>query len=237
MYALIHNTELLLGPMQFNSRMFTSVLEEDLEIDYKVQPRQYEEVPIHIDENTHIVPAIQDIPSHDGRTHSVGNFTWSIDYDENNVPSSVTFTYPIIEKSLEQVKAERKQEVPQVRREKENTTIDVSINGATVKVSTSREQRLSFVSKLVSSPGPHQFKFDDGVWVELNNEALQDLVTQIDAKVQEAFDWELAKTNEIDACTTAEEVLAVVVREQPEQPEQGLTPRERRLQEQQQTEE
>jgi hypothetical protein len=237
MYALIHNSSLILGPMQFNSRMFTSVLEDDLEIEYKVSPRDYQYIPIHIDENTHIVPAIQDVPEHDGRTHSAGNFTWNINYDENNVPSSVTFTYPVFEKPLEQVKAERKQEVTPVRREKENTTISVSINETTVNVSTSREERLSFVSKLVSSPGPHQFKFDGGVWVELDNTALQNLVTQIDAKVQEAFDWELAKTNEIDACISAEEVLAVVVREQPPAQEQELTPREKRLQELQQPEE
>lgn len=235
MYALVHNSSLILGPMQFNSRMFTSVLEEDLEIDYKVQPRQYTEVPIHIDENTHIVPAIQFIPPHDGRSHSLGDFTWNIDRNENNVPVSVTFTYPLIEKSLDQIKAERKEEVAPIRREKENTTIDASINGTTVKVSTSREQRLSFVSKLVSSAGPHQFKFDGGVWLELDNTALQNLVTQIDTKVQEAFDWELAKLQEIDNCATAEEVFAVVIREQPER----LTPqqkREQRLQELQQPE-
>lgn len=216
MYALIHNSELLLGPIQFNSRLINASLEDE-EIDYQVQPRQYQEVPIHIDENTHLLPAIQETPSHDGRTHSVGNFTWEINY-ENQIPVSVTFTYPVIEKTLEQVKAERKTEVTPVRREKEETIIDISVNGTTVKVSTSREQRLAFVSKLVSSPGPHNFKFENGVWLEVDNTVLQDIVTQIDAKVQEAFDWELAKLQEIDACTTVKEVLAVIVRELPERP-------------------
>jgi len=213
MYALIHKTQLLLGPIKFNSRLINSSLEDE-EIDYEIQPRQYEEVPIHIDENTHIVPAIQDIPSHDGRTHSVGNFTWEINRDENQIPVSVTFSYPIFEKTLEQIKVERKTEVTPVRREKENIIIDIEVNETTVKVSTSREQRIAFVSKLVSSSGPHNFKFEDGVWLEVDNATLQDIVTQIDTKVQEAFDWELAKLQEIDACTSAEEVFAVIIREQ-----------------------
>jgi hypothetical protein len=213
MYALIHKTQLLLGPIKFNSRLINASLEDE-EIDYEIQPRQYEEVPIHIDENTHLLPAIQEIPSHDGRTHSVGNFIWEINRDENQIPVSVTFSYPILEKTLDQIKAERKTEVTPVRREKENIIIDIAVNQTTVKVSTSREQRIAFVSKLVSSSGPHNFKFEDGVWLEVDNATLQDIVTQIDIKVQEAFDWEFAKLQEIDACVTAEEVFAVIVREQ-----------------------
>jgi hypothetical protein len=196
--------------------MLTSVLEEDFEITYKVQPQQYKDVPIHINDVTHILPAIQNIPEHDERIHSVGNFTWNIDYDENNIPISITFNYSLNERSLEQVKAEKKQEVSPVRREKENTIIDVNINGTTVKVSTSREQRLSFVSKLVSSSGPNKFKFADGVWIEVDNTTLQYIVNEIDKKVQEAFDWELAKIQEIDTCETIDSIYQVEIRQMPQ---------------------
>jgi hypothetical protein len=44
-------------------------------------------------------------------------------------------------------------------------------------------------------------------------------VREIDVKVQEAFDWELSKLQEIDACETIDDVYDVVIREQPETPQ------------------
>lgn len=226
MYALIHNTELLLGPIGFNVRMITSVLEEELEVTYGLQPRQFEEVPIHINDRVHILPAIKIIPEYDEKTHNLGNFTWNIDYDENNIPVSVTFNYPLIEKSLEQVKLEKIKYVSPVRKEKENTTIQLNINGTVVKVSTSREQRLSFVSKFISSSGPHKFKFSDNIWLEIDNATIQYIVGEIDKKVQEAFNWELSKIEEINSCQTVDCVNNVIIREpvQPEDPNIFIPP-------------
>ena len=37
------------------------------------------------------------------------------------------------------------------------------------------------------------------------------ILAQIDTKVQEAFDWELSKLNEIESCETKEAVYNVVI--------------------------
>lgn len=214
MYALIHKNQLILGPIQFNTRMINSVLEDELEINFTIQPRDFQLVPIHIDEDTHLVEAIQEVPPYDPSTHFVGNFTWEINHNEESLPESVTFTFPIIEKTLEQVKAEILPQVSQIRREKEETsTIEIEVDEVTVKVSTSREQRLSFVSKLISSPGPHKFKFDNNIWLEIDNNTLEQIIHQIDVKVQEAFDWEFDKIAEINSCSTVQEVFDVTLRE------------------------
>lgn len=209
MYALIHNSQLILGPIQWNYRLINGEL-EDLEVDARVSPRDYENVPFTFDENTYLIPAVQNIPEYDGRFQSVGNFDWEI-IQENDVPVRVEMTYAISNKTLDQIKQEYKSQLPDIRRQKETQIIDVTLGETIVQVSTSREERVSFVSKLVSSPGPHNFKFENNVWLQITTTELEYVISQIDAKVQEAFDWEYSKVQEIDACETGEDVYNVVI--------------------------
>ena len=212
--ALIHNNSLILGPMGYNVRMINSELEE-LEVEETITTQSYTNIPIHFSDGlTHLLPLEKDIPPYDPKYYDVGNFTWEI-IEENGVPTKVLLTYPTIEKTLEEVKNIRKQEVAPYRREKENTIITLTINGTAVEVSTSREERLLLASKLAASPGPHNFKFSN-TWLEITTEQLQTIVSEIDVKVQEAFDWELSKLQEIDACETIESVYDVVIREKPQ---------------------
>lgn len=215
--ALIHSNSLELGPMGFNVKYINADL-EDLEVEERISPQSYTDLPIHFSDGlTHLLPIEKVVPENDSKYQNIGNFTWEI-IKENDVPVKVLLTYPIIDKTLEEVKALRKQEVAPYRKEKENTTISVNLNGTDVEVSTSREERLLLASKLSAAPGPHNFKFAN-TWLEITTENLQYILNQIDVKVQEAFDWELSKLQEIDACVTIDEVYDVVIREQPETPQ------------------
>jgi hypothetical protein len=218
--ALIHNNSLILGPMGFNVRMINSELEE-LEVEERITSQSYTDLPIHFTDNlTHLVLIEKDLPSHDSRYHNVGNFSWEI-IQEDDVPIKVLLTYTIVDKTLEEVKELRKQEVAPYRREKENTTVTLTINDTEVEVSTSREERLLLASKLAAAPGPHNFKFQN-TWLQITTEELQTIVSAIDVKVQEAFDWELAKLQEIDACETIDDVYDVVIREQQQRPQESV---------------
>lgn len=218
MFALIHDTQLLLGPIQWNYRLINSDL-EDLELTKRVSPRDYENVPIQCDEVTYVLPAVQNIPEHDPRFQSVGNFDWTIVRDENNIPINVQFDYSIGDKTLDQIKGEYKSQVAPIRWEKENQIITLTINNTEVEVSTSREERDQFVSKLVScesvTEATHNYKFRNDVWVVIGCAEIHTILEEIDVIVQAAFDWEYSKLQEIDACTTGEEVYAVVLRDPP----------------------
>jgi hypothetical protein len=214
--ALIHNNSLELGPFGANVRYINEELEE-LEVVERISNQSFTQLPIHFSDGlTHLLPTERVIPENDPKYHNVGNFSWEI-IEENGVPTKVLLTYPITDKILEEVKTLRKQEVSPYRREKENTILTLTINGTEVEVSTSREERLLLASKLAASPGPHNFKFHN-TWLEITTAELQYILNQIDIKVQEAFDWELAKLQEIDACNTIDDVYAVVIREQPQMP-------------------
>lgn len=218
--ALIHNNSLELGPFGFNVRYINEEL-EDLEVEERITPQSYTDLPIHFsDDLTHLVPTEKVVPEHDAKYHNVGNFTWEI-IEENDVPVKVVFTHPIIDKTLEEVKELRKQEVAPERRQKENTIITLTINDTQIEVSTSREERLLLASKLAASPGPHNYKFSN-TWLEITTEQLQTIVSEIDVKVQAAFDWELAKLQEIDACETIDDVYDVVIREVLENPQEPV---------------
>jgi hypothetical protein len=212
--ALIHNNSLELGPFGLNVRYINQELEE-LEVEERVSPQSFSQLPIHFSDGlTHLLPSERVIPENDPKYHNVGNFTWEI-ITENDVPAKVVFTHEVADKTLEEVKALRKQEVSPARKQKENTITTLTVNNIAVEVSTSREERLMLASKLSASPGPHNFKFKN-TWLEITAEELQYIVSEVDKVVQEAFDWELAKLQEIDACETIDEVYDVVIVEQPE---------------------
>lgn len=212
--ALIHNNSLELGPFGANVHYINQELEE-LEVEERVSPQSFSELPIHFSDGlTHLLPTETVIPENNPKYQNVGNFTWEI-ITEDEIPVKVVFTHPIIDKTLEEVKELRKQEVAPARRQKENTTITLTINGTQVEVSTSREERLMLASKLSAAPGPHNFKFQN-TWLEITTEELQYIVSEVDKVVQEAFDWELAKLQEIDACATIDDVYDVVIVEKPE---------------------
>jgi hypothetical protein len=213
--ALIHNNSLELGPMGFNVKYINADL-EDLEVEERISPQSYTDLPIHFsDRLTHLLPLERVVPEHDPKYQNVGNFTWEI-IEEDNIPVKVRITYEIGDKTLEEIKALRKQEVAPYRKEKENTTITLDINGTSVDVSTSREERVLLASKLSAAPTSCNYKFLSG-WLEVTAENLQYIVSEIDKVVQAAFDWELAKLQEIDACETIDEVYDVIVRELPEE--------------------
>lgn len=205
MYALINGQELLLGPIAFNYRMINSVLEEELEVEFRVTSNDYQSVPIVFTEDIKILPARNEVPEHDPRFQTVSQTSHEI------TDTEVVFYYSVSDKSLEQIKAEYKASVAPQRWNKENSTVTVTINDNEITVSTSRDNRLSIVSKLLSGDGPYNFKFDDGVWAEITKTDLQTILTEIDIVVQAAFDWELAKLAEIDACENGEAVYAVEI--------------------------
>lgn len=215
--ALIHNNSLELGPFGANVRYINEELEE-LEVAERISTQSFSELPIHFSDGlTHLVPTERVIPENDPKYHNVGNFSWEI-IEENGVPIKVVFTYPITDKTLEEVKTLRKQEVAPERWNKENTTVTVTLYNKEITVSTSRENRLAIVSKVVSDGGLHNFKFNDDTWVEISKTDLVTILNAIDDVVQAAFDWEYTKLAEIDACLTIDDVYAVVIREQPQTP-------------------
>lgn len=227
--ALIHKGSLELGPFPLNVRYINSEL-EDLGLEDRISDLSFRRMPIHFsDELTHLVCAEKIIPEYDPKYYNLGNFTWEIVEEETSVtrrdpktkkiesysailPVKVLFRYSISEKTLDEVKNNRKNEISPERKRKENTSITVNVNGVDVIVSTTREERILLTTKLTSlAPGATcNYKFQN-TWAELSAENLNHIISQIDVKVQESFDWEFSKRNEVDSCSSIDEVYNVEI--------------------------
>lgn len=214
MYALIHNSQLLLGPIKFNYRLINADL-EDNEIEERIGPRDYENVPLEINSNTFLLEVVLNQPEYDERSQVLRYTDWEI-IDDNGIQKA-QFNYEVVDKSLDQIKGEYKQQLSPIRREKENQYLTLNIQNTDLSILTSREQRTQFINKLTALPETETvlYKFSDSTWINVSKTDLEYIVQQIDLKVQEAFDWEYAKLQEIDNCTTKEEVFNVVIVEKP----------------------
>jgi len=213
--ALIHKGSLELGPFPLNVRYINSEL-EDLGLEDRISDLSFRRMPIHFSDGlTHLVCAEKIIPEYNPMYYNLGNFTWEIVEEETSsaiLPVKVLFRYSISEKTLDEVKNNRKNEISPERKRKENTSITVNVNGVDVIVSTTREERILLTTKLTSlAPGATcNYKFQN-TWAELSAENLNHIISQIDVKVQESFDWEFSKRNEVDSCSSIDEVYNVAI--------------------------
>lgn len=217
MYALVNKEILLLGPIKFNTRMFNSELDDiaeeyDIEIGKKITLNDEGQVPLNVFTNDEvdlwILPTETQQPNFNSDTEFIIGPTHQVIPQEK-----VSFTWTVQDKTLEQVKSEKISKLPEIRYNKEQTGIvTYTLEGNDIEVSTSRENRLSLISKSSSIISESNYKFG-GNWATVSNTDLQNIISLIDTKVQEFFDWELSKINEINSCSDVGSVINVVIQE------------------------
>lgn len=206
MYAIVNNGFVVLTQSKWNSRMFTSVLLEDCGIDQKVLLSDEAKVPWEIDQNTKIIKVSDIKPDFNSKTQWLDGPTYTI------IDNVAVASYEVKDLDLSIAKGNLKSLLPAIRYGKENKIIQVAVDSQTVSVSTDRENRAVLTSKILSVGTQDLFswKFPEG-WVSVNQADLENIVYQINIIVQQAFDWELSKMNEIDACASLAEIDAVEI--------------------------
>jgi len=201
MYAIVHNDYVILTQPKWNSRMFTNVLLEDCDIDRKILLSDEVNVPLIIDDNTKIVKVSDVKPDYNSKIQWLEGPSYTI------VDNVAVASYTVKDLDLDIAKANLKSVVPALRYEKENKTIEVTVDMQNFTVSTDRDTRAILASKLLSVASEDSFswKFNEG-WATATKADLESIIVQINTIVQTAFDWELSKINEIDACLTLAEI-------------------------------
>lgn len=200
MFALLNNNELVLGPIEFNYRLINSVLEDELEVDYRIKPSDHSRVPIFITETIKLLKVIEDKPEYDSRHEKIYLSRYEILND------NIVFYYEKSFVDLDIIKSKYSEIISNERWIRENSGHIIHlINNTEVKISTNRETRISLVTKLASRSGSYNFKFGD-IWVEITGEDLGNIIAKIDQKIQIDFDWELEKLNEITLCSSITEL-------------------------------
>ena len=205
MYAIVHNNFVILTQPNWNTRMFTNILAEECNVERRILLADEQNVPIILNENTKILKVGVTTPEYNPKIEWLDGPIFDI---QENI---VNATYAVKPLDLTIAKGNLIDKLPALRYEKEKKSIDIKIQDLNINISTDRETRAIFTNKLLAiGENTINFKFKEG-WLNLTKTDLEYIIQQIDFAVQEAFDWELSKTNEINSCKTLEEINNIVL--------------------------
>lgn len=195
--------EVLLGPVEWKPSFIASVIQQDLELDFKpgLQPSDVNRIPFNIVFPNVVVRKAEVVYEHiNSKIQRHEGPFWSYTEDTG------TALYTAADKPIDLVKAELKAQVSSVRYTKEVSGIKYTIGETEVFISTDREKRKVYFEKLATiGDSTVQFKFGD-VFISINQADLQGICSAIDSHVQSSFDWEQQKYSDIDACNTLQEL-------------------------------
>jgi hypothetical protein len=212
MFVVTHHhsyDEVLLGPIDWNPEFISSVIEQDLDLDYrpKILKSDINKIPYEVVPNVFIREIVQTkSPEINPKIQFLTGPYWG--YNEQGAVA----TYKEVYKDIEIVKSELKTIVSSERYNKEISGFEFSIDSDnTVYIPTGRESRRTFYDKLaVIEDNTINFKFGDK-FIVINKLQLQQICNQIDNHIQQSFDWERQLFFNIDRCTTHVELDSVVI--------------------------
>jgi hypothetical protein len=216
MYVLIHKNRVIVGPMDWNRAMFDGALQK-LGIVQTLPRSAPSDLPLIIDADTRLAESVYVYPAYNAKIEYLNGPFWNFD-----APVAVG-TFDVVTIEVDLIKGTLKQLVAAERYRKESAGTTGVVQGTTVTLDTSRGGRDIFAQAylLMSDTDVKNWKFPEG-WFVLTKSELGYIVAVGSAYIQACFDWERSKGEEIDACTTAEQLDAVVIVDSDTAPNSGV---------------
>lgn len=203
MYALIYQNRVIVGPMDWNRALFSGAL-ENRKIIFGLPRVAPETLPLVINEETRICTVSEIREEINPLTQYHYGPLWDLAGDV------AVATYQATNTQIEFARDNYKGAVAAKRYLKEITGASTTIQGITVSLDTSRDGRNIFIQKymLMGEGDIVNWKFPEG-WLALSKTDLGQAVAAGAGHIQAAFDWELLKSEAIDAAQTTEELLLI----------------------------
>jgi hypothetical protein len=209
MYAIVHKNFVICTQPNWNTRVFTNILFDECNIEKRVSFSDEGLVPWTLDENTKILKIIDQRPEFNPKIEWLDGPNYVV------IESFVATNYFVKPLDLSIAKGNLINQLPALRYEREKKSVDITLQDLKITLPTDRETRAVFTNKLLAiGENSINFKFQEG-WLNLSKADLEFIVQQIDVTVQETFDWELSKMNEINACKNLEEIKKIELVKQP----------------------
>ena len=208
MFIIIHDNQVVLGPMRWNRFRFENFLEEEHEISTTL-PDKNENSPVIVSDICKILPiAGSPNPDYNPRIEMLQGPFWDI------TDELATSSYQVASMPVDAVKNQLKALTSAERNSREAKWITQTIQGQSISIDTSKENRNSLVQKLVAIAESDIVNWKFGaVFLTLTYNEIKDLISALDAHIQTQFDWQLNKIAEIEACETLSELDAIVIQE------------------------
>lgn len=203
MYILLQNNQLLLGPVPYNKKRFESTIEDDLDISITL-PTQITEPYTNEEHDIDIYPVInQTQESFNPKTQRLNGPFWTFT-EAGAIANYVAEDLPVdaVKNMLKDVIADQRWRV-------ENAGVDILVGGETYTFPTDKTTRADLNTHINAGTVTVNFKINREVIVSLSQTDLVTVLSEIMGHVQAAFDWELSKFSEIDACESLTELDSV----------------------------
>ena len=202
-YILTENKTVLLGPISWKPRFLQSEL-DDLEVDFKISPI---EGYTKINDELEIFPITSAfIPEHDTNFETLSGPYYTF------TDTEASQTYTKINLDIQSIKYNLKSIVTDYRYKIENAGTKIIIQDLEVTIDTARGNRDIFVQKflLMNNSDTVEWRFPEG-WLTLSKAELGSVVSTGNDWIQNSFNVEKLKHDEIDACNTIEELKLIVI--------------------------
>jgi len=208
----------ILGPIDWRPRYISDIIFDELQEEVTVTAEDEQRVPYEI------LPGVkvrrcnityENLTNEKIHRHE-GPF-WI--YDDENPEVQAIASWIRVDKPISQVKGELKSLAASVRWQKESLGVVLNIQETDVFCDTSRGNRNIFLQKysMMQDNETIKWKFPDNIWLTLSKTELGFIVSKGAEYIQSCFDWEADKSAEIDACTTLEELDAIIIQDKNEE--------------------
>lgn len=206
MYVLIHNNNVLTGPMNWDYGMFLHATAKE-NIAANIPAGIPDTMPYVIDQNTMICEYDEIYPT---EINTKIEMTYGPFWDLSSIKAIATYRKK--DKDIDSVKGNLKDIAAAKRYAKEILGTQALIQNTEVTVDTNRGSRDMFIQKysLMGEADIVKWKFPEG-WLVLTKADLGNAVNAGVSYVQQCFDWESDISDEIDAATTLHELDAIVI--------------------------
>ena len=207
MFVIVYNGNVILGPMKWNARRFSEVIDEESGVSIVLDLKNDEEAVVTVNDEIKIYPVTSEPdPHYNKRTQYLHGPFWTFT-DTHAVSSMTVEHYPI-----EAIRNFMKQEIAVARWNKQYANIEVTLDSTVYKFPTDPLTRISFHHYLTSGINKINWKLDQNNWIELTAEHISIIFNRMVDNLQASFEWESTKNAEIESATI-ETIESVIIEE------------------------
>jgi hypothetical protein len=201
LYVLIDGQYVVNGPREWNAISFQNTLSDDYEINYVLPQQKIDIEPIIISDTLRILGASLTYPNYNQKIEYCDGPYWTYDND------FAAGTFEVKDQPIDFVKSTLKGIVSSNRYNKEISGASANVQNTIVSVDTSRINRNTYINayNLMGDTDTINWKFTEG-WLVLTKEDMLVVVSAGADYINAQFAWESSKVQEIDNCTTLEEL-------------------------------
>lgn len=197
-YVIMQNNRVIWGIRDWNYRSIESCLSADCDIITQV-PIDEPQTKIVISSDVVIYPATYEYPEINSKIESLAGPYWSV------VNDIAIGAFNVVPKPIADVKGDLKKIIAANRYLNEIKDIHLTVQGTNIIIEADRPNKMMIIqiASLMSDVDVYNFKFPkSNNWLPMTKLDMGILINAIVAQTQTAFNWEQSKCDEIDACTT-----------------------------------